>query len=465
MPCSLLERNQFLTDAPQIVHNEFPLPRVPSSSLPVQASLNPAVLDHSPSATQSSDALPTLSQQDASSRHIENASQLSVNTNKENAPPNRNLGPFFSGTPYASVQPSTPMPDSPLPYELLCLYQSSTNVLRNSFATSPPHTIQRIAELVLQPRKHYRYLPPFLQALDRAVSVTSPTTEFPLPQLQNTSAINFLTNGDGTNGIRERDGLGSDESLGGALLTPIPWIKDQEDNPLSTDNTRNQEMRTEDEATIDGPHGAGRIETVSVTNTNGLQHFSPTTTVTGDGLGQAYATTHEQELRALGGVTHGELLRQEQQMGVIPATQSPSQRPSLLSGGGSAAAADDDDATDPSRPQQARGPLEIGMEDMGPQTPGLLGRHLDMEAAVGRKESPHSHSTSSPNLEEAHDEAVTIAELRAGDPLLVDGNVGGVAETALAGEKKREREEDERAEEAPTGLANAGNEDEEMMDV
>jgi hypothetical protein len=46
------------------------------------------------------------------------------------------------------------------------------------------------------------------------LSVSSPSTAFPLPQ--NTE----LPNG----GLQNGFGLGSDESLGGALLTPIPWL-------------------------------------------------------------------------------------------------------------------------------------------------------------------------------------------------------------------------------------------------
>ena len=79
--------------------------------------------------------------------------------------------------------------------------------------------MQRLLELVAAPRTHYRHLPKFLRAVERVVSVSSSTAAFPLAD----GAAAGFTNG-----------LGSDESLGGALLTPIPWLAgDAEGRALS----------------------------------------------------------------------------------------------------------------------------------------------------------------------------------------------------------------------------------------
>ena len=106
------------------------------------------------------------------------------------------------------------------------------SVLRTNFPQYPPHTIQRLSELVLRPRQHYRNLVPFLHALDRVVHVTSGANTYPLPPaLPDIGAMNLLANGAGaaTPGGLSIDtaaanNLGSDEALGGALLTPIPWL-------------------------------------------------------------------------------------------------------------------------------------------------------------------------------------------------------------------------------------------------
>ena len=106
-------------------------------------------------------------------------------------------------------------------------------------------------------------------------------SDFPLPAMHSAHS-SFITNGDTqVNGITERDGLGSDESLGGALLTPIPWLK--HNTLASAAQAASQgsegELRSESLET-DGPHGAGSIETVTVTvngvpSATSIAHTSP----------------------------------------------------------------------------------------------------------------------------------------------------------------------------------------------
>lgn len=474
----------------QIVHDDFPLPQIPATALVAQeqvpAPVDPSVIAASPpTGTQSSDPPAPTSQPDDGSESLSFGplSQSSVDTNKENAPPVRPPVPSFSVTPNPPSTPSaqqgqTIIADSPLPPDLLSSYQSSVNILSNIFATSPPYTVQRLAELVLQPRRHYRFLPPFLSALDRAVSVTSPVSDFPLPQFHVTGSIGFLANGEGANGTSDNGGLGSDESLGGALLTPIPWIKKREEEAaavaaqVQAEGAGSQELRTEGEETIDGPHGVGRVETVSVT-TNGLsansQNQSPTVTGHGDGVEATIA--HDQELRAQGAVTQGELLRQEQESGVVVDGQEAPRHPLLAAGGLAAAVgrdttsliledqagiAEEADKHAEEHPH-ARGPDLIGMEDTGPQAPDATYRHLDMEAAAGKKESSHS---TSPVADQGQQQSVAnVAEMKEGDPVITEGNAGGVAETA-AGEKRKRNGDDDGKEEDEVR-----NDDKEMTDI
>lgn len=309
-----------------------------------------------------------------------------------------------------------PPPDSietqpgTLPPDLLSLYTTSTRVLEHDFAHSPPYTVQRLAELVLHPKKHYRFLPAYLRALDRVVSVSSPVSDFPLPIRSPHGG--FLTNGDSSqvSGITEREGLGSDESLGGALLTPIPWLRTNTlANAASKSPQGDGELHSESTETIEGPNGAGSIETVTVTvngvpSATSVAHTSPapaspTLSEQSDASSSSSSGgTTEAQLREQGAVTQGELLRQEQEAGVIPLTQT-SPRRTLIAAGAAAvgrepAASGMHDATALVTTEDrhleehphARGPDEIGMEDMGPQHHSL-DAGLDMEAAVGRGRS------------------------------------------------------------------------------
>lgn len=339
---------------PKIVHNDFPLPAIAASA---EAIVPPAPV-----------ILPSNSD-------ITPEAQPPSSTDKENALPRPPVPSFGAVIPSAREQPA----DSPLPRELYHLYASSRSTLESSFTESPPYTIQRLAELVLHPKKYYRHLPPFLAALDRVVSVTSPVNNFPLAQANIDAAGGFLANGDPSEALTEREGLGSDESLGGALLTPIPWLKRENGH---------HDFRSEGSQTIEGPNGTGLVETVSV-SANGL-----TTTTTSE---EEEPLSHEQALRAEGGVTQGELLRQEQEAGIVPVGQEVPRR-TLVPGGTTSAvghestlAQEEEQGEKPEDHAHARGPEKIGAEDMGPQDTAIgVTRPLNMEAAAGRAKSPEA---------------------------------------------------------------------------
>ncbi|KAH9823747.1 PPP4R2 [Teratosphaeria destructans] len=402
-----------------IVYNDFPLPSVPLPS-PIPASaIDPEVVASTPPPAQHA------TQPEA--QH----SDLPGPADSNEPPPNsqsstkENDAPASAAASRPSVgfqlnhdqQPHDSIPNAPgtLPPDLLSMYQSCARILEKDFIQSPPYTIQRVAELVLQPKKHYRFLPQYLRALDRVVSVGSPVTDFPLPTQSATTNGSFLVNGDSHNNtITERDGLGSDESLGGALLTPIPWLRSN-NNPLAGNTaagSQEGELHSESTETIEGPNGAGSIETVSVT-VNGIS--STNTAIPQSNSTPASPTLSEQSdastssTESISGqqdaVTQGELLRQEQIHGVVPVNQMVPRR-ALISGGAVAAgrsesttssqvkstgSVQNEDTEMEEKPEEtphARGPEEIGMADMGPQSKALGGRELDMEAAAGRAKSP-----------------------------------------------------------------------------
>ena len=210
--------------------------------------------------------------------------------------------------------------------------------------------MQRLAELVLHPTAHYRTLPAYLRALDRVVSVSSTADVFPLPM----SALD-------SNGINSSSVLGtvgvsnSAEEFNGAALTRIPWLRDTADligiDERATGTTT--DLRTESTALIDGPNGAGSIETVTVAM-NGIpsQGSGPR------GIGSAGPTSSiHPSPTAVHSVTNAPEPSASDQSS--PAIMTPSE----------------DDSSE--EMPHARGPEEIGMEDMGPQ--GRSG----MEGSVG----------------------------------------------------------------------------------
>lgn len=192
---------------------------------------------------------------------------------------------------------------------------------------------------------------------------------FPLP-----SAGPLATSGSYLNGTisPENDSVSSDpeDSLGGAALTPIPWLR--ESVGLDSAGGRmlgGSDLRRESTSVIDGPNGAGSVETVTVA-------------VNGNNTRTA--------------VTQGELIRQEQEAGVVPVPIVARNTGGALTatvGGRKTEDADEDEDTIP----HARGPDIIGMEDMGPQASSKDG--FDVEAALGRRgegESPREKRSQAP---------------------------------------------------------------------
>lgn len=276
---------------------------------------------------------------------------------------------------------ATPAEPQSIPDDITTFYASIRTTLSKNFPKHPPHTVQRLAELVLEPKRRYKYLPAYLRALDRVVSVSSPLTIFPLPQAVLPTAGGLL-NGTASTSTQSST-LGSDESLGGALLTPIPWLQNRGQSELISEST---EM-------VDGPNGAGRIETVTVGmlnnggggNGNGSQQQQRADGPQTNQAPAQIASSHPdgETLPVTGPVTQGELLRQEQEAGIVlnnphTMTTNPLRTYGEAEGGHTIVETVEGEEEIP----HARGPEVIGMEDTGPQKQG--GNSLNIEGAIGR---------------------------------------------------------------------------------
>jgi hypothetical protein len=229
------------------------------------------------------------------------------------------------------------------------------------------------------------------------VSVTSTADFFPLP-----TTHPFGYGPDGASLTNGAIGLGSDEALGGALLTPIPWLKD---------HALQGEVHTESTELVDGPLGTGSIETVtvSVNGVNSLQLIGSTPTVTA---------------RPGGAVTQGELIRQEQEAGIVPLSQ-----------------VNDDDPADEIAEEHihARGPEEVDVTDTGPQREEAAGsgpNHggFDVEAALGRHVERTDALARSSEKKDGP-EAEKKAEPEASADVEMTDDVATVEETTKAEEK------------------------------
>ncbi|MCJ1439334.1 hypothetical protein MMC27_008726 [Xylographa pallens] len=256
-----------------------------------------------------------------------------------------------SQPPSASGLPRT------LPPQLLSLYSAIQTTLTSKFSASPPYTIQRLAELVLRPSSHYRTLPSYLRALDRVLSVSSTADIFPLPLIATNSAIengvgettSYLGAGGSTAHIRIHD------EFNGAALTRIPWLREPNHMLMNSDRPLAGDLRTESTSLIDGPNGAGSLETVTV-SVNGM-----TRTLKRDPLGLVHTQSENAHLGSEA-VQSGRITR---------------------SSAASALARQEEEETEEER-VHARGPDEIGVEDMGPQATDRAAGDFDVEAALGR---------------------------------------------------------------------------------
>ena len=201
-------------------------------------------------------------------------------------------------------------------------------------------------------------------------------------------------NGDGAGGILwnntdarndyDSTSLGSDESLGGALLTPIPWLR----NGMTTG-----EDSSDDSIPLDS-----------------------NTSASTDGLDDPLILVAQAESDPLvpdrpnGAVTQGELIRLEQEAGVVPVTRNPPE--THISG----TMADNSFGDGDGEMIHARGPDLVGSVDMG-RVDGQ-----DVELHIGSPPNEEGRETNPNNAQTVLTGGDNTIAAAAGTPDSIIGN-------------------------------------------
>lgn len=285
---------------------------------------------------------------------------------------------------------STHSAPAPIPPALQRTYSYIRECLTSQFTAQPPHTIQRLAELILFPKQHHNFLHSYLNALDRVVSVYSGLNALPNP------IPNPSPQANGASAHHAPNAPDSDESLGGALLTPIPWLRDSgvyfgagTSSPSSPGpNGANADATSGSETSSSDGGGGGGVPTPDSPSSDSTSTSTPSTSAAPD-------------RRPAGAVTQGELLRAEQRASsppapiaslasmrqVSPDAQVAVAHAAAVAEGGPADSSAATLVPLPDEQPHARGPENIGLEDTGLQSARGQGGGptvLDMQAAAGR---------------------------------------------------------------------------------
>lgn len=168
------------------------------------------------------------------------------------------------------------------------------------------------------------------------------------------------------------------------MLTRIPWLRNASDSA----SDRVGDLRTESTSLIDGPNGAGSLETVTV-SMNGIART--------------------------GVVPPGSVLLSQ------PDTDLSTVGRQTRSSSAAAAVARKEEAEEDGEGEErihARGPEEIGVEDMGPQSAASEGAIVfDIEGALGRRGEGEKILTADKEGDQDGDGDIVIAD--------ADGKVEG----------------------------------------
>ncbi|KAK9375897.1 PPP4R2-domain-containing protein [Lipomyces chichibuensis] len=177
--------------------------------------------------------------------------------------------------------------------------QSLLDTLNTSFPNAPPFTIQRLAELVERPNRHYgtHARDKYLRAIERVVSVESSVGDFGMAALGNSTNAGSNNRNSGTVGALTGNVLNENT---GVILSPIAWLVDTgtppPDSPtdalLATEDVKEElEVKHHDDQMIDD----GRPNDEKVENgINGVSDEKGADTTNGE----EQDSNSEQHLRA-----------------------------------------------------------------------------------------------------------------------------------------------------------------------
>lgn len=254
------------------------------------------------------------------------------------------------------------------------------------------------------------------------------------------SANGRLLNGSST--LDPYNAPGGDDFVGGAVLTPIPWLNvTTMASYLSTDRPYMSDLRTESTSLIDGPNGAGSLETVTV-SMNGISRRA-----------------------------REELSGRPERMGAGPLSSHPLHDNPHPHSNGSASSTMDDDVSGVEMEEDleveeratARGPDVIGMEDIGPQGSNTQTFAVDTSPERPRHEEPFSTHQEQNNAQSGDDRpSLTQKEATRPNPDPPDGD----RDQNPRGERVEEREGERGKEEEKDGtFSSSSNTDDIMPDA
>lgn len=354
------------------------------------------------------------------SSQLQDPNSLPSSSNKENAypadlqtPPRPTAPPAAATSSIERVPDSQPQSSAPgnesLPAPLMLLLNSIQSTIKSYFTSKPPHTIQRLAELILRPNSHYRTLPAYLRAVDRVVSVTSSADIFPTQMQASANQPNGVMNGAG-GGLDISDHIHGDESLGGALLTPIPWLSNATSFEDDSTTSLNQGMV---------PTVLTLLLSRSLIPSLGLVPEHETVT--------SIPAHHQQQLH-------------QQEVETVAVAQHP------VSHGHATAtptAAEGEPVRDPTSPPSdtseevphARGPPIVGVEDMGLQDgKGVEMPLASVEDGSNSEQPKHGDQASSESRGADNDGDITLGDIKNGEGSS-EGQRTAEADTSKATEK------------------------------
>ncbi|KAG6115872.1 hypothetical protein E4U13_002388 [Claviceps humidiphila] len=402
-------RAHILARLDKIAHNDFSIPKLtPLPSPPSPQRTTTTTIANTTVNTETTNSFSSKEYKRPSSPPSSPSEQPSSTqeANKDNAPTENT----------AAAAAEHALRDSVAPTELPRQINNMLVAIRKHiemFDKNPPNTIQRLAELILQPKAHYRNLAPYLHALNRVVRVTSGANIYPLPP------ATFDPSRLRLNGDTAQDGdaaaqsvawsnptlaLGTDEDLGGALLTPIPWLTRRSLSPEGDNDgrmtptvsaTTGAQIHSEATETIDGPNGVGRIETVSV-SVNGIPSIGHHARAVQEHLAGAMPGSHPMRAEKSSDASPLQTPKEDQDQEQDQKDANEKQDQDQHQG-------DDDQEqqegpTSPSDEEEiphARGPDAIGIRETGPQgsTKNYVAEDgsvsmqgIDVEAALGRRQ-------------------------------------------------------------------------------
>ncbi|ODV58503.1 uncharacterized protein ASCRUDRAFT_93014 [Ascoidea rubescens DSM 1968] len=159
-------------------------------------------------------------------------------------------------------RPLTTFIENPLLNELELIQQIINRViayLKDIFYYSPPFTIFRIAELLLEPNRYYsnRYPEKFLRGLESSIFVNSSIDDFPKIEFSKPNLLTRSNISDSNDARKPSEEITNflpldlkdvtNDELPNLVMTKIPWITDKHIKEINEEEEEEERLSSEDE--------------------------------------------------------------------------------------------------------------------------------------------------------------------------------------------------------------------------